>query len=304
MQLQPLYFQSIMERDLFYYDPQLANEGDNAVLDYIAFCDNLGLSYLPSLDRRPSYFELIDGKFEGPLSITSDVSVNIHDAIFSPAALEKFRKSPHNVLFVMDGLRIEGVVHLCDYNKTPVLMYYYAYLLDFEKKLRELLVLKGFTNEDMIEFYKSSVKRFDGPLQAHYQEQLKKTQREKHLKWLETLGSFQSFPIADLLWFVRYLNLVTIEREEIDELRELRNTVMHGQDAVYTDGMIFSIESLERHFSRIDLFRKKYGKLLTALDRAILNDRRQKNKAKWKVLSTFTNPFIERSRIMWHYLED
>ncbi len=293
-----------METDLFYYDPTRQNDKEYQQT-CAAFCKALGITYLPTLDRQPSYHMFLDdGTFEGPCALTTDLMVRVSDRIFDASALVAFRKSPRNVLFVVDGKRVAGVVHICDYNKPEVLMFYYSFLIDFEKKLRELLILHGNTNDDMIEFYTSSINTFNGDLQAYYKKQSEELKKKKKIEWLKTLGDFQAFPISDLLWFANYKRYLILERGDIDELRELRNATMHGQDTVSTDGYLFSIDSLERHFSRIQLFREKYHQLLARIDEVTLPDRGIKNDAKWQVLKKFSQPVFQRSRLMWHYLED
>ncbi|MDP5172905.1 MAG: hypothetical protein NWR72_21890 [Bacteroidia bacterium] len=303
MQLRPLTFADIMEQDLYYYDLAKQDEPGYQEL-FLEFCTKLGITYLPALSPTPSYFQLVDGVFEGPLSLMKEQYVDAFDPIFTQSALRKFGSNEHNVLFVMNSRRIVGVVHICDYNKHQVFLYYYAYLLNFEKKLRDLLILNGYTNEDMVKFYESSIKKFKPPLQDHYKARLRDIQKDKQTRWVETLGDFQAFPIADLLWLASYKRLLDIDRAEIDELRELRNTIMHGQDTVSTDGLLFSFESLSNHFRRISLFLTKYSNLLTALDQVTHKDRSHKNDAKWKALQQFSQPIFQQSRLMWHYLEE
>ena len=302
MYIAPLTFADIMETDLYYFDESRLE--DPAYIELcVRFCKSLGISQLPGLRQNPTYFELADEGFTGPMPLMTDQAIEVSTHIFSPMALNKFKKSPNNVLFVVENGRIIGVTHICDYNKNQVYLYYYAHILDFETRMRELLILNGYTSDDMIRFFEASAKNLQPPQSKVYEQKVSMARSDRQQKLRETIGDFQGYSITDLMWLARYLKIFKQTREEIIELRQLRNYVMHGQDTVETDGLLFNIESLENHFRRLEIFRRKNTELQLALDASTLKDRSAKNHAKWEVLNQFSQHVFQRSRLMWHYLD-
>ncbi len=295
----PITFADIMEKDLYYYDPSRKDICRR-------FCEMLHISYLPHLSEEPSFFSWNAKKeeFEGPNVITHRVSVKADDPIFQPSVLKKFSYHHHNVLFVLEENRLAGVVHIADYNKNSVLLTYYAYLLDFEKKLRELLIFCGRTNADLVNYYKRMMGILYGGPQEHCRRQYNDYMRnEKKIRMMEALGPFQAFPIADLMYFAREQQLFNIELTDVQELKELRNSIMHGQDVVGQDDRLFSMESMQKHFERIQLFEKYYSMLKINLNHATLDELAAKNKAKLDMLDAFSRPVLNGQRLMWHYLD-
>jgi hypothetical protein len=299
MALKPLTFADIMERDLYYYDPSREDVCRQ-------FCEMLRISYLPALSDRASYFSwnVADDCFEGPHQVGAEVSVSIDDDIFHPSVLKKFGNHHHNVLFVLEEKRLAGVVHIADYNKNAVLLTYYAFLLDFEKKLRELLIFSNKTNDDIIDYYKRMIDVLYGGPMEHCRRQYNDYMRnDKKIKMMEALGPFQAFPIADLMYYAREQKILDIELTDIQELKELRNSTMHGQDVVGQDERLFSIESMEKHFMRIGLFQKYYSRLKQRLATATHDELVAKNRAKLDMLDVFDRPVVNGRRLMWHYLD-
>jgi len=298
MTLKPLTFADIMERDMYYYDPSR---------EHICrqFCEMLHISYLPYLADYPAYYHWNSEQevFEGPKAIDRHVSVYADEEIFHPGVIKKFGQHHHNVLFVMDEARLVGVVHIADYNKNAVLLTFYAYLLDFEKKLRELLIFSNKTNEDMVDYYRRMTKILYGGPRDHCQRQFNDyTRSEKKIRMMEALGPFQAFPIADLMYFTRDQKLLDFELTDVQELKELRNATMHGQDVVGQDELLFSMDSMKKHFQRIQLFQKYYSLLKQALVMATQNELAEKNRAKLDMLMHFDRPVLNGRRLMWHYL--
>lgn len=296
----PITFADIMERDLYYYDESREDICRR-------FCEMLRISYLPCLSEEPSFYTWNAQKerFEGPNVITHRVSVRAEEEIFQPSVLKKFSYHHHNVLFVLEEKRLAGVVHIADYNKNAVLLTYYAFLLDFEKKLRELLIFSNKTNEDMVDYYKRMIDvLYAGPMEHCRRQYNDYIRNEKKIRMMEALGPFQAFPIADLLYFAREQGLLDIELTDVQELKELRNATMHGQDVVGQDERLFSMESMQKHFERILLFEKYYSMLKINLSKATMDELSAKNRAKLDMLEAFSRPVLNGQRLMWHYLED
>ncbi|MEM6265262.1 MAG: hypothetical protein AAGI38_22360, partial [Bacteroidota bacterium] len=150
--LHPLTFRDIMATDLFYHDP----EQEQACVE---LCNLLKVDYLPCLQHADHYVSYEKGKFSDPQLIDEKMIVDAGMFIFDPRVLKKFEHNAHNVQFVYQYGRMLGVVHISDYNKSSVLMNYYGYLLDFEQRLRSLLILHGVTNQDMLDFFKRKGKK-------------------------------------------------------------------------------------------------------------------------------------------------
>ena len=92
---------------------------------------------------------------------------------------------------------LHWVVHFCDYNRNPVAIYVYSLLLKFEQSLRELLISKGLTNNDMITFFEKQVKKNkNNEYYLRKVENSKKLEKQKEMKELEL---FQTFHLKDLI---------------------------------------------------------------------------------------------------------
>jgi len=104
---------------------------------------------------------------------------------------------------------MRGVVHISDYNRDAVLQTIQDDILSFERKLRQLILLNGYTNKDMRNFFlyrKAEVTKekdktfYDIKIQNY----------ERRLKEIESLGEFQLFEFSDILDFAgsRFSNTI------------------------------------------------------------------------------------------------
>ncbi|MDX1909747.1 MAG: hypothetical protein SF053_22105 [Bacteroidia bacterium] len=297
IELKNLTFRDIMERDLIYFD-------SGALAECRHFCQLLKISYLPNLLKPMSYYELDGEYFKGPNQLQPEQYVHADELIFQDKdLLEKFQASPHNVIFVVDHQHIVGVVHICDYNKPVVLMNYYAYLLDFEHKLRDLIFLRGLRNEDMIVYLRQILPQASASNKRRIELDIERASKRTEQEDASTPGHLQGFSIHDLIHFARSKNLLDIEKDDINDLRELRNSIMHGLDVVERSGELFSFESLELHFRRIFTFVKCYRKLRVKLRKAVEENIRLSNRLRLQSLKDFDPALLNGSRLMWKYLD-
>jgi len=206
-----------MTKEVLFYCDELKR-------DCKTFCQKRNITYLPCKSDYNSVYTLEGDRFKQK-KLEESQRVNIKDKIFDASIPEKFKK--HQVLFVFMKDDLRGVVHFCDYNRNPVAISVYSLLLEFERKLRELLISKGLNNNDMITFL---------------EEQCKKPEKQKEMKELEL---FQTFYLKDLIDLLHYKGLYEVPKAFN---RDLRNPIMHAKNLVKHEdyensGLIYNFKS-------------------------------------------------------------
>ena len=154
MQHLKLTFEDIMQTNVLYYDPV----AEAACHD---ICNHLKIDNMPGIDGR-HYYELVNRNFE-KRKIEAIHKVSINDNLISAELFEKFKANRHNVLFVFEEDVFRGVVHISDYNRDIVLQNIQDDILSFERKLRQLILLNGFTNKHMLRYYEYNLERNTSP---------------------------------------------------------------------------------------------------------------------------------------------
>jgi hypothetical protein len=241
-----LCFDKIMASEVLFYDDSF-NE------DCKKFCEKRNITYLPWKKDERFCYKLVDHKFEKK-RITESQKVNVKEYVFQASVVEKFRK--HQVLFVYRNSDIAGVVHFCDYNRNPVSIYGYALLLEFEKKLRKLLVSKGLNNDDMLAFFSKKRDSFSkGNDKGYYGRKVKSFQKAENQAKMKELESFQMFCLKDLTDLLNFKNIYTVPDAINDDLR---NTIMHSKNVVKhedyaTSHLIYNFESFREFVGLIKL---------------------------------------------------
>ena len=217
------------------------------------FCKKRNITYLPWRRDERFCYELVDDKFKKK-RIAKSQKVNVKEYVFQASVVEKFQK--HQVLFVYRNSDIAGVVHFCDYNRNPVSVYGYALLLEFEKKLRRLLVSNGLNNGDMLAFFSKKRDNFSkGNDKSYYGRKTKFFQKAENQAQMKELEPFQMFYLKDLTDLLDYKNIHTVSNAINDDLR---NTIMHSKNVVKhedyaTSRLIYNFESFYKFTDLIKL---------------------------------------------------
>jgi hypothetical protein len=254
----------IMQANILYYD-ELASQ---ACID---ICSYLKIDNLPALDGK--HFYKFNNKSFSRCKIKKIHSTSVDTPIFDDTLAVKFLKNEHNVLFVFFGETLHGVVHISDYNRNIVLQKVQDDLLMFERNLRQLILLNGFDNIDMLKY-------FEYRLQKDRSDKKKKFYREKMERYrqmeneINSLGPFQLFEFGDLLSFCNssFTHRIFASSEykfngistpAIEILRWLRNMAMHGKNPVSKkeEKSIYSIESLSKFKSSLSVLKIEMSKI-------------------------------------------
>lgn len=223
-----LCFDKIMTSEVLFYDDAF-NE------DCKKFCKKRNITYLPWKKDERFCYKLVDDKFKKK-RITESQKVNVKEFVFQASVVEKFQK--HQVLFVHRNSDIAGVVHFCDYNRNPVSVYGYALLLEFEKKLRKLLVSNGLNNDDMLAFFSKKRDNFSkGNDKGYYGRKVKFFQKAENQAKMKELEPFQMFYLKDLIDLLNFKNIYTVPDAINDDLR---NTIMHSKNVVKHEDYVTS----------------------------------------------------------------
>jgi len=238
-----LCFEKIMTSKVLFYD-------DNFNEDCKKFCKKRNITYLPWKKDTNFCYKLLDDTFKKEM-ITESQKVDVKDYVFQSSVVEKFRE--HQVLFVHRKTGIAGVVHFCDYNRNPVSVYGYALLLEFERKLRKILVSNGLNNDDMLDFF---LKHNDDRYYLDKAKSFKKAENQAKRKELEP---FQTLYLKDLIGLLNFKKIYRVPDAINDNLRA---AIMHSQNAVkhkdYENSrLIYSFTSFCEFFELINLLKSE-----------------------------------------------
>lgn len=232
-----------------------------------SFCFRNSISYLPSIDRK-SIFVLTESGFV-PKALHFDLCLHPHELLFDHTTASKFEKVDQNEIrfVVTDGL-ITGVVHIVDYNNEFVAVELYRSFFRFENSLRNLLIRKGFTNDDFIKwvrrnrdcevndppnngsFWRDKYEMLM-PADPHYLSRAEKNRRMVY--------PFQTFYFSDILEFAFENHLLDKEIFQPRVLKSLRNFMAHNRHFVSVtesdEGqLIYDFKHLKQFISNIHVF--------------------------------------------------
>ncbi|MET6989135.1 hypothetical protein [Sediminicola arcticus] len=250
---------NIYTKDLIFYEPDNTQQ-------LVQMCENYGISYLPGKDRASCY-RLIDGNF-----ILSELTDNIicqpFDRLFDKYTISKFEKGSHDeVMFVMDEGKIKGVVHIVDYNADFINYEFFKLTFQFEKMLRQLMLLHKETDETLIAWMKQK-----GAKSEHWNTRYIECTPEDQEKRNELIlkrrecNPFQTFFLNDLLYFSASRKYVSKEfRKSLDEIKIIRNWVAHNKDLTHksqtNNQPLYKIDELKKFVSHANTFFNCYEEL-------------------------------------------
>ena len=253
-----------MQSSILYYD----KKSEEACYD---ICRYLKIDNMPAIDGT-HYYEQEAGIFIQK-SITIDHSISVSSSIFRQEIIPQFEVNRHNVLFVFEEDVMMGVVHICDYNRDIVLQYIQDDILSFERKLRQLILLHGYDNTDILNYFIYKREKCKDKKSRGFYDQKIQNYESRRIE-SDSLGAFQLFDFSDLLNFTessftnsfykipRY-SLLNQNHPGKEILRELRNLAMHGKNPVKINNQtfIYSLDSLQKLIDSLYVLRKEYSVL-------------------------------------------
>lgn len=254
MKMDRLLIRDIMTTEILFYDKSVENE-------CIKFCEKRDINCLPSLDdsiktlyrynknTRKFVHEKIDDNTTHFLSGG--------EYIFDKQTLERF-KTDH-IQFIIYGSELIGIMHFSDYNKPEVSVYLYKLLNDYEQKIRELLKSCGYTNQDMIDFFKMEAERSPEEDSRHY---YKKKLDNINTEYLTRFPDFHKFNFKELLELLKHKS----EFELNLSVYKLRNSVMHINEFVIrknqnVDDLNYDLRSFKEFSKLVIKFINDYKKI-------------------------------------------
>lgn len=257
MQHRKLTFADICHKNIIYYD----KEKEDACRK---ICDMLKIDNLPDYDSE-HYYELVDGTFVKK-QIDRVNRLYEQENIFKSSLIDKFSANEQNVLFVFQGDVLTGVAHFSDYNQAKVLQAIQDDVFSFEQRLRQFLFLKGFRNQDILDYFKDRAKHNESS-KRYFMGRLHTI--ENRGEEMNQLGEFQVFSLKDLLEFandpqskhVFTTEVIDVNGEKIQEgklVNELRNMAMHGKNPVELEEgtSVYSLDSLKSFFESLRTLRR------------------------------------------------
>lgn len=215
-----LTISDIQTSALLYYDPAFGDEGYH-------FCCERDIDCLPSLDDSTRFYRRDDQNqnFKSE-ELAPERYVLGSRSIFHPELLEQLRTYP--LLFVMEDGELSGVVHFSDYNNPAVSDFLYTCLASYERNLRQLAILSGFSDADMGTYFRQKLQEQKATGGNANRFQKKVATFDKGTSGRSKTPAFQSFYLDDLLGLLQHNDVIILQ----DCVRNLRNSVMHAHDMV------------------------------------------------------------------------
>jgi hypothetical protein len=269
MKIKSLFVRDISSKSLLYYDENRASECQG-------ICDYLRIDFLPLIGEY-RYAERSKGAFRiGEMG--ECMRIGEFALIFSEEFLIRLSNAKHHVLFVTEGRVIKGVVHVSDFNRNIVLQSIQHDVLDFERNLRQWLLLNNVTNDSILAFFEyqlNSNKRGKGKLQF-WQRQIDEFNSKKEQGILEKFGQLQHFNLSHLLQFAKssFSNKLFFTGELVElsgkmespiyqVILDLRNAAMHAKDSIdfQKESGVHTIDQLQDFYKSINTFISKFEEL-------------------------------------------
>lgn len=241
---------------------------DKEEKERLHFCQENSISYLPSRDRK-SLYKLVDNTFiKQTLDDEEHLWVNPYDLIFKKETLDKFEAVNSNeIRFIIEDDKIKGVVHIVDYNAEFIYIELYKLLYKFENNLRDLLIKKGKTNEDFINWVELKSKS-DEESKGHYTKRFKQLVPTKEDRLIEEnrkrkeCNPFQTFYLRELLVFSIEQGYISDEDFGESLIGDLRNWVAHSKDFANTEDKggekVYDFKGLTEFVDKIKKFLVSY----------------------------------------------
>jgi len=229
-------FKDIMTSEIVFYE-------NKTLEDAIRFCKDRHITYLPSRKDDNLLYQFCENSFK-EIKINDFQKVEKNKNVFDNNCLELFKQS--EVLFVFNKDKLIGIVHFCDYNKEPILLWGYSKILKFEKGLRKFFINNNLKNEDMINFIKEHPR-----YKANFEEKL-----------LQSLEPFQCFNLSDLVSLLNHSKILNITPKIIS----FRNFVMHNRNLIeninYEEANLsYDFDSFKKIFDLVKLFNAEILKI-------------------------------------------
>lgn len=223
---------TIATKRLFYFDKDL-----NVTCTRI--CRQLNIEVFPSYDGQTFF------KFDGAngtwteMETTQEQKIDSEVKIFSSKEsseesthsdiLKKFDNSTSQILFVFEQNIFLGIVHFTDYAKKVVYQDLYKNYFEFEKKLRELLIIKGYKTDSFKDYFQFKADKY--PRDKDFYIQKKNVLESENENY-----PLDNLLITDLLEFCyssyhkKKQAILNIGDYEKTTIGKLRNIVMHNKD--------------------------------------------------------------------------
>lgn len=237
--------------NMIFYDKQKKEE-------LVTFCERHKISFLPAKNRVDIY-RLKDNEFykvegEERERMIRTFSIKPEARIFVKETLERFNLKSHDeVRLIMDNGRIQGMVHIIDYNNEFIKIEFYRALYNFERNLREVLIQEDLTNEDFLAWVEEQGRIGNDRNKHFWTNRFSKLSTKNEVDKRETTNPFQAFYLNELLQYAIDIDVLSdlkyIDRKAIIDLR---NSIMHANDV--TSVTIEDGETTIYHFDNLKEF--------------------------------------------------
>lgn len=216
--------ETIVTKRLFYFDKEVSST-------CFRICRMLDIDVFPKYNGGAYYkYDKIKETWV-EAALTENQKVNSDTLVFNDRLINKFEDSPSQILFVFAHGLFQGIVHFTDYGKKVVYHDLYKNYFEFEKQLKEFLIIKGFGADSFINYFEFKAKKYPKNSEE-YQKKKKKLETEKLNYPLDTLLTIDllEFCYSSFHDFNKTERPIKINDGEKTAINKLRNIVMHSKD--------------------------------------------------------------------------
>lgn len=247
--------------DMTFYDKRKKEE-------LVKFCEQHKISFLPAKNRIDIYklknndFYKVQGEERERMIRT--FSIQPEARIFVKDTLERFHLRSHDeIRLIMDNDRIQGVVHIIDYNNEFIKVEFYRALYNFERNLRKILIREGLTNEDFLAWVEEQGETGNEQDKHFWNSRLSKLSTKNEVDKRETINPFQAFYLNELLQYAIDIGVLP-DLKYIDKkaITDLRNSIMHANDV--TSVTVEGGETTIYHFDNLKEFVENANRFFSA----------------------------------------
>ena len=233
-----------------------------------AVCERIGkvlkIEVFPDSNQK-HFWSINDGWAKQ--DIRDDQKIKSNALVFDNNIIEKMMSAEGNILFSFRGNIMEGMLHFTNYDKQLVYQALYQNFYTYETNLRNYLSSMKYNYNDFEHYYEyklfTSKREKD---KEFYRIQLEKLKSKGFLDEAKQLGPLQRLDLRELMLFAKSsyhkplkLDRIGLMTIALDDISELRNTVMHSKDFIgLTDNKPHDFETFHSFFKKVISFKKDF----------------------------------------------
>lgn len=294
MKWNDLPLDSVITKNVYYYD-----ESKKATCQKI--CNKLEIDCFPDLFDNKRFWILDDNLWR-----SNEINYSVENITnpFDERLLNLFRINHSNIIFASSDSLIDGIVHFTNYENEDVFSCLYRNLHVFEKNLRTHLISLDLDLECLKRYFNYKITECKSvEKKSYYLRILNRFSKGD----LNEQNPYQELDFGDLLNFscstnfhnkemLEKIGIEKLKKEgiSIEDLRELRNTIMHSkQVSGESKHTLYKFSSFEIFFKRVLALKKAFLSLSMTVSHYKLDKRRNENLIKLELIDKMSDSEIK-----------